>query len=95
MLSANLLMLVVKFKQVLFHSLNRNIHILLLTLAPSGVDRWFATLSMTNYFWVNIYITTKNNIGKRRFLLKCFFITERIHTFDVRVPVRQLVFQTI
>ena len=42
--SAKLLMLVVKFKQVLFHSLNRNIHILLLTLAPSGVDRWFASL---------------------------------------------------
>ena len=27
-----------------------------LTLAPSGVDRWFAMLSMTNYFWVNTYI---------------------------------------
>ena len=40
---AKLLMLVVKFKQVLFHSLNSNIHILLLTLAPSGVDRWFAS----------------------------------------------------
>ena len=28
----------------------------MLTLAPSGVDRWFAMLSMTNFFWVNTYI---------------------------------------
>ena len=34
-----------------------------LTLAPSGVDRWFATLS-TNYFGVNTYIIALNLVAK-------------------------------